>query len=247
MLELRNISYSNGEFRLGEINMKAVPGRMLAIAGPNGSGKSTLLKIACGHLRPERGEVIVGGKNITGLGNRERSREISYLPQELPRPFSFTVLDVMRTARIYMDQDEERLIESLDICGASHLKNRIFENLSGGEKRIVMISSLVYRGGRILMLDEPTSFLDIEKEIRILKILRNLKKEGYTIIVSIHDMSFLSREADDILLIKNGRPVAFGPRNDVLNSGNLEKTFGITFARTPGKNTGFIPEFYVED
>ncbi|MCL5438267.1 MAG: ABC transporter ATP-binding protein [Candidatus Thermoplasmatota archaeon] len=236
-----------GEFHLNGITMEAREGRILAVAGTNGAGKSTLMKAICGNVRTLEGEIRINGTDLRSMRQRDKATLISYLPQEIPRPFNFTVTDIMKTSRIYMDQDMGVLKKSLETCGAAHLVNRNFESLSGGEKRIVMLATMIYRGSRVILLDEPTTFLDIDKQIRITGILRELRKKGYTILVAIHDLRFITREADDLLLMRDGETVSFGDRRNTATRENLETTFGIRLLDPATHGGDFIPEYYGED
>ncbi|WMT44315.1 MAG: ABC transporter ATP-binding protein [Cuniculiplasma divulgatum] len=234
-LEARNLVFNRGKFSLQDVSFRAEEGTITGIGGRNGSGKSTLLRALYGFHRITSGDVVIGGKSLTGMGPREISRRISVVSQEVSEPFNFTVGEVVSISGYSLENEKSAVRDVLEVCGIGDLEKRPFNEISGGERRLALIAAAIYQDADILLLDEPTAFLDVDKEIRVIDILRKLRDSGKNIIVVLHDVNLLYRICDRVVLIRDGRIVASGPRDDVMTIENLDKTYSVEFTILEGE------------
>lgn len=235
MLELKDISFSYGKkTNLEGISLSVQKGEVVGIIGPNGSGKSTLLK--CMNLiLKARGEVILNGTKLHGLSVKEISRLISYVPQNVQtHSFPIKVFDVVLLGRRpyirwnVVDRDLEIVADTFSMLDLEHLSMRNFNELSGGEKQKVLITRALVQEPEVLLLDEPTSNLDIKHQLEIMEILRNIAKEKELIVnIVLHDLNLACRFCDRLILLNGGKIFAEGNPADVLTDRNIRKVYGI--------------------
>ncbi|CCK79090.1 MULTISPECIES: ABC transporter ATP-binding protein [Desulfobacula] len=219
-----------------KISFDLEQGEVFCLLGPNGSGKSTLLKCMARLLNPLEGSVCLDGENLNTLGAGKIARKIGFVPQSLVCVFPFTVEDIVimgRASRIGMisspsKTDRRKAFESMERIGISHLAKRPCNRLSGGEWQLVLIARALTQSPGVLLLDEPTSHLDLGNQIKILEVVDSLAKEGITIIMASHfpDHAFLN--ADKVGILKDRTMIALGDPNKVLSEDVLEITYGIT-------------------
>ena len=228
-----SFSYSSSPILKG-IDLALDLGEVLSIVGPNGSGKSTLLKCINRILKTKGNTVFVDGKDINKLNLKELSKIMGYVPQSSVSVFPFTVFDIVmmgRTPYIHWspsEQDYEIVAETLDFLGLSDLAMRHFNELSGGEQQKVIIARALAQQPKILLLDEPTSNLDIKHQLEILCILKDLAQSKHcSIIVAMHDLNMASRFSDKMLMLKKGCIFAVGAPEKVLTEENIEAVYGI--------------------
>lgn len=234
-IEVDSIQYRNTTFSLGPISFKADRGEVFGIGGPNGSGKSTLIRLILGLLKPDSGSIRIEGKNIAVLTQRDISRRISYLPQSLFSPLNLSVQDVLLASEYSMLDRNESLSDLIEYFGLEALRNRDFNTLSGGEKRIVMFAGAVHQGADIIVMDEPDTFLDIDKEIFLFNEIKKLSKSGKLIITIFHDLNKLRETCDRVLLLKSGKQIACGESKDVLIPDILETIYSAKFILDEGR------------
>ncbi len=228
-IEVRDIEYGNQNFRLNVDHITIDDGSITGIGGPNGSGKSTLLKILYGYLKPIKGTVLIDGNSINELRGAKVAGKISVVQQETPTPMNFTVENIVSMSRYSDPVDDSKVRESLDRCGIAHLQHRKFEELSGGERRLVMIAGALYQGTEIIMLDEPTTFLDVDKELRIVDLIVNLKRLGKTVIVVLHDVNLLYRICNRVIMMRDGRVMGEGYPSRMFTPDLLREIYGSSF------------------
>lgn len=231
LLEAKGLhfSYRSTEVLAG-VDLDVMQGRITFIVGPNGSGKTTLLKCLAGILR-FRGAVFVQGVDLGRLSQQERAKLFGYLPQRVDLA-PLVVLDaVMLGRKPHMgwrpgQRDREvveRVIRSLKL---EHLASKPLTALSGGELQKVAIARALAQEPRMLLLDEPTSNLDLANQIEVMEIILRLKGEGIASIVTTHDLNLASLYADGVIMVKAGRIFTAGGR-EVLNERNIEEVYGI--------------------
>ncbi|HLH86707.1 MAG TPA: ABC transporter ATP-binding protein, partial [Thermoplasmataceae archaeon] len=138
-LKVENLHCTNGEFSLHDISFEVESGTILAVGGPNGAGKTTLIKCLFGQIKPVSGRILLNGEDIAKKSPREISRHIAVVSQEIPEPFNFTVRDVISISGYSKDKETISIMEALEKCGTPHLLDRQYSELSGGEKRLVMV------------------------------------------------------------------------------------------------------------
>lgn len=227
--------YTEQDPIFSDIDICLEPGQVFCLLGPNGSGKSTLLKCIMQVLTPGAGRVEVDGKDLSGLRANQIAEKLGFVPQTLVSAFPFTVADIVvmgRASQIRMTaspskKDHAMAMTSLEKMGIVHLAKRPCNQLSGGEWQQVLIARALTHSPRILLLDEPTSHLDIGNQVKILEIVNRLAKDGITIIMASHfpDHAFLT--AHQVGILKNGRLMALGNPEDTLNEDILFNTYGI--------------------
>lgn len=228
-IEVKNIDYRKGSFSLSCDSISIEDSLVTGIIGKNGSGKSTLLRIMQGYLKPGNGKVSIDGKPISSYTLRELSRRVAFVQQEIPDPLGFTVREVMSVSGYSNGQDEMRMMQSLGELGITHLVDRRFSELSGGERRLVTLAAAIYQDSRITLLDEPTTFLDVDREIAVHKLIAGLREKGRTVVAVMHDLGAIYRIADRVILMRGGRVIDQGETGSVMTAENLARTYDVEF------------------
>ena len=246
----KNIVYGYSKVPvIRNVSFQIKKGEFLSIIGPNGSGKSTLLKTLNGLYVPSSGEIELMGKNIEEYKRREIARVVSLVPQDTTLDFEFTVQEVVMMGRhpfkgrfAKEDDDDKKLVyDAMEMTNIFDLRNRLITEISGGERQRVFIAKALAQDPKIILLDEPTSHLDINHQIEILNLLRKMNVEnGLTIVLVIHDIDLASRYSDRILLLKKGEVVSLGTPEQVVTSENIRSTYGMKAAVERNKYTGHI-------
>jgi len=219
---------------LKDVNIDVKLGEMLSIVGPNGSGKSTLLKCINRILKTQQNTVLIDGEDASKLNLKELSKIMGYVPQNSTNTFPFTVFDIVLMGRkpyihwSLSERDTEIVAEMLDFLGIGELAMRHYNELSGGEQQKVIIARALAQQPQILLLDEPTSSLDIKHQLEILCILKSLAKTKHcSVIVAMHDLNLASRFSDRMLMLKQGCIFTVGTPDAVLTEENIESVYGI--------------------
>lgn len=220
MLNIENLSYhyKSGPSVLENISFQVKDGSFLAILGNNGAGKSTLLKCFNKILTPDSGSVRLDGEELLKLPARELARKMAFVAQTVPST-QMTVHDMVMLGRkpymqwSFTERDHEIVHEAMDRLEISHLRGRFLSQLSGGERQKVMLARALAQQPKVLLLDEPTSSLDIQNQFQVLEIVREIcKKDGLTAIVVIHDLNLALRFCDRFVLMRQGRVYRSGGR-----------------------------------
>lgn len=213
------------------------PNKISVIIGANACGKSTLLKTLARLIHPSKGQVILDGKNISSIPPKTLARDLGLLPQSPIVPEGITVADLVSRGRYpyqsllkgMSQKDFDAVEQALDRMGITDLANRNVEELSGGQRQRVWIAMALAQETDILLLDEPTTFLDITYQIEILDLLTDLNhKCNTTIVMVLHDINLSARYADHIFALKNGSLVAQGAPKDMIDEALIEKVFGLS-------------------
>ncbi len=211
-------------------------GTFLGILGPNGSGKTTLLKSISRVLKPRKGAILLDDSNIYQMKTTDVAKNMAVVPQDSSMSFSFTALDIVlmgRTphlTRLQREGTKDLAIakQAMECTGTWNLANRLVTELSGGERQRVIIARALTQQPKILLLDEPTSHLDISNQIEIMDILKQLCVEKKLLIVGVfHDFNLAARYCDSIILLKNGKVVAAGKAAETLTCESIKSVFGI--------------------
>jgi iron complex transport system ATP-binding protein len=207
-----------------------------ALVGPNGSGKSTLLKTLARLLKPSAGAVYLDGKIITKMPTSEVAREIAILPQGPVAPAGLTVSELVEQGRyphagplrMLRQQDYNHIAEALELTDMQQFANRALDSLSGGERQRAWVALALAQATPVLLLDEPTTFLDIGHQLEVLELVKklNIEKE-MTIILVLHDLNQAARYAHRMIALNEGKIVADGTPNEVLTPGLLAEVFGV--------------------
>lgn len=220
------------------IDLRVPEGSVTALLGPNGSGKSTLLKTISKTIPPIAGDVLLGGKSVLKMGYRELARRMAFVPQEEHVPFRFLVRDIVMMGRMphsdgLLDtaEDEEAAREAMTLAGCHDLADRAITELSGGEKQRVLVARALAQKAKVLLLDEPTSHMDIGHQVQIVRLMRRLASSGFTVLAAVHDLNLAVLLADSAALIAGGRVALSGPCQEVLNSPVLDEVYQVRFKR----------------
>lgn len=212
--KLDNISFAyDKQPILKDISLSIESGDFIGICGPNGSGKSTLLKILAGLLDPLKGEILFDEKKLGNIARNEYAKLVAYVPQESEFAFPFTVSEVVLTGRspylgtwgFEKQEDTDIAIDAMKSMDVLQFADRTVHELSGGEKQRVIIARALAQQTQAILLDEPTSFLDIKHQKEIFSILQKLNSEkNQTVIAVIHDLNAAARYCNKIILLKSG-------------------------------------------
>lgn len=235
-LSVSDLSVSLGKRRvLHGIDAVLRPGKVTAILGPNGSGKSTLVRTLAGLLAPDTGTVTLGSTPLARLDPRERARRIGYLPQEATVHWDLGVADLVALGRLphrapfagLSPEDQTAIDSAIEATGVRPLADRLVTQLSGGERARVLLARVLAGEPQWLLADEPLASLDPVHQLDMLDRLRALAAGCMGVVIVLHDLVQAARAADDVLLLRDGRPVVFGPAATALAHQPLRDAFGV--------------------
>jgi iron complex transport system ATP-binding protein len=236
MLEVSNLRFAwpNGRTVLEGVSFTAAAGVPLSLLGPNGTGKTTLLRCLLGLEHPQSGRVAVQGQDLAALSRTEAARLVAYVPQASATAFAFKVADIVLMGRTphlgFMAgpaaADHAAAEAAMARLGIAHLADRAFDELSGGERQLVLVARALAQGAKLLVLDEPCASLDLANQMRIIAVLRGLAAAGYAILLTTHlpDHAFLL--GGEAALLKEGRLLGPAPPAELLTAPTLEGLYG---------------------
>jgi len=239
---------------LRSVSLHVHAGEYISIIGPNGAGKSTLLKCLMRIHRGGRGRIAIDGLELGSYSQRRLARIVSYIPQEDTPGIPYTVADYVMLSRYpYLSpfstvrQEDRRAVrDALDITGANELANRQVDTLSGGERRTVAVAAALAQGGRIMLLDEPTTFLDPKHEADVIALIRQVNRDhGITIVSVTHNINHAALSSNRVAILRGGRCVFTGEPRDMMTNEVLAPVYDREFTFIPHPETGFpviIPE-----
>ncbi len=252
LFDIQNLNFSFGKKEiLKSLSLKIYEGDNLSIIGPNGSGKTTLIKCLIRIHIPLQGKIFFNSKPIEELTQRELAKQISYVPQVSEQSFPFTAKEFLMLARYphfsrftsITPEDTLAVEKALEITGTTHLAERRVNTLSGGERQMIFIAAAFTQGGKIILLDEPTTFLDPKHEEDIYRILKTIHKETNRTIVTItHNINNAILYSKKIALLKNGQISFYGNSNEITENNILDKAYGkkFTYVTHPSLNKKII-------
>jgi iron complex transport system ATP-binding protein len=237
-----------GRLILERIGLVVSPGEVVGLVGRNGAGKTTLLRLAGGSLAPSEGHVRVKGEALASISRRELARRVALVPQDMHVPFPFRVGELVLMGRtphgplvgLESEEDVERARRALRRLGIEALVDRSIATLSGGERQLVLFARALVQDPDLLLLDEPTAFLDLKHRVEVLGEVRAFAAAGGSALVVSHDLSLAARSCDRIVLLGAGRVIAEGPPAAVLTPENLYATFGIETLSFEGPDGGLV-------
>ena len=235
-IQVRGLSFSYGSHQvLHDVSFDIPDGTLVGVLGPNGVGKSTLFRCILGLNAGYGGSIHVNGKDLRQLSIRERAHEVSYIPQSHAPVYDYEVLDVVLMATgsdLKMlstpgKAQVTRAYAALERIGVAHLAHRTYTQISGGEQQLVLIARAIAQDAQTIIMDEPTSALDYGNTVRVLSCVRQLAREGLSIVQSTHnpDQAFLY--SDKTLVINHGRIQAFGNPHDIITSELISDLYGV--------------------
>ncbi len=230
ILELNRVSYSYDKNRpfISDLSFSVGEGAFIGLLGANGSGKSTILRLGSGILKPASGSLLLWGKNLHALNNRDRAKLISYLPQTLDITVPFTIRELVSMGLYPYDIPPAMTVDdALDMVGLRDKADAHLTDLSGGEKRRTFIAMTLLQGAGLLLLDEPLANLDIKYQIELLKLLRRLKEErNISVVMALHDIN-IALQFESVILIQEGRIIASGDPESVLTRNMVKQAFNV--------------------
>lgn len=253
VLRGRGLSYTHPraeEAAVREVSVSVEPGRLLAVAGPNGAGKTTLLRLLSGSLTPQAGEVRLADRPLVDLGDRERARAISVVPQSESSPFPVTVREMVGMGRYAhlgpweraAARDHAVVDRALERCAVAPLAERQLGELSGGERQRARIARALAQEAPILLLDEPAAGLDLRYRMDLFHLLQELCRDGLAVLLITHDLNLAARFTDRLLLLDRGEARACGAPAEVLSRDTLEDVYEWPLRLAPhlgpGSDTG---------
>ncbi|MBD3108715.1 ABC transporter ATP-binding protein [Bacillus sp. AGMB 02131] len=234
ILQMRDLTFKRGNrIIVDHMNLSIEAGQFIGLIGPNGTGKSTLLRLLAKLLKPYAGSVHFGQKNLNEMTDIEVAKAITYMPQTTILDYQFTVEQVVMMGRhphrkkwqLSHKHDSKIVEDSMKQTGIDHLKDRFITTLSGGERQLVFLAKAITQQSEVILLDEPTSDLDIYHQVQISEIICRLAQDGKTVLAAIHDINLAARYCDQLLLLRDGDIAAFAAPTEALTEEFLQKVF----------------------
>ena len=262
MLRVDDVSFAYGGSRVVHgVSFDVAAGALLGLIGPNGSGKTTLLRLLAGTRRPSSGRVLLDGVASTAWNRAAVARRMAVVPQQSHVAFDYTVLEVVLMGRyphlgafgVEGPRDIAIAHSALESTGVLSFAPRLFSTLSGGEQQRVVIAAALAQlapataetqAPPVLLLDEPTAALDLKHQLAVAALLQSLHAQrNLTVVVSTHDLSFAASVCSDLVLLKEGRVLAAGPTDSVLNRVNIRRLYDVDaeVLRVSGRRTAIVP------
>jgi len=252
IIEAENIDFKYDEAEIFKgLSVSVEAGSFLAIAGPNGAGKTTLLNMLCGLLRPMSGVIKIDGKSIKAYNNETLARKVAVVRQEFVPTFGFSVMETVLMARtshygtlgFEREADRQIAFEALKATDTADFAQRQLSQISGGERQRVFIARALAQDTPILLLDEPTSFLDLHHQVQIYDLLKKMQAEkGKTIVAITHDVNLAAQYCDQALLMCAGTGYHRGTCREVFSKDRIEEVFGVEgFTGQVGCENFFLP------
>jgi iron complex transport system ATP-binding protein len=235
VLEFRDVSFSYGQKAvLRHISAQIAPQKITCVLGKNASGKSTLFQLAAGLLGGYGGEILLDGRALGAFKPKERARHISILPQWRAIP-QLTAAQLVAHGRyphlgprhVLTQEDQEKIRQAMERTDTAALAQAYLSALSGGQRQRVYLAMVIAQDAEIILLDEPTTYLDIEVQHGLLAIVRELKRQGKTVVMTLHDLALALEYSDALLLLEQGRLLASGATQEVLASRKIEAAFRV--------------------
>ncbi|MEV0648719.1 ABC transporter ATP-binding protein [Phytomonospora sp. NPDC050363] len=246
------VGYQAGHPVVGDVELTLEPGAVTVLVGANGCGKSTLLRTMAALQAPLAGQVSVDGDPVDGLSRRELSRRLAFLPQQPLVPAGVTVGELVRHGRYahsgafarHSAEDREAVDWAMDVADAAGLASRRLDELSGGERQRAWLATVLAQRAGVLLLDEPTTYLDLKHQYEVLDLVRRLADEhGIACGLVLHDLGQAAGYADQVAVVAGGRVIAKGPSAEVITDETVARAFdlSVTILRDPG--TGHVAVF----
>ncbi|QOV18434.1 ABC transporter ATP-binding protein [Blautia liquoris] len=252
-LTVNDLSFSYKTHRtLDRVNFSADTNQCVCLLGENGAGKTTLFRCILGLLGGYKGEILIDGADCRHKSVKEMARLISYIPQANLPTFNYTVFQtvlmgtnpLMDNFHTPGDKEREIVFEKLDLLGITHLAERGYANLSGGERQLVLIARALVQDSDILIMDEPTANLDYGNQYRIMEKVKKLADQGYLVLLSTHNPEHALLFADQVVVLKDNHIIKSGPPKDALDPEMIQNIYGVKVElKNISTENGMVPVF----
>ena len=237
-ITIKDLSFSYGSRKiLDDLNVVVGDSEVFSLVGPNGSGKTTMIKCIDRILKPKGTILLDGGKDLQSLSRQEVARYIGYVPQSTTSVLTTTVFDTILMGRKphmgwrVTDEDIDRVVEMMKLLHVEEFALKDFSELSGGQKQRVLIARALCQEPEVLLLDEPTSNLDVKHQLEALDTVRSIvKKTDISAVMAIHDLNLAARYSDTLVMLKDGKVHAIGDPLALLTEENIRCIFGVEAA-----------------
>lgn len=235
-LQTENITIKYDDRVIAEdLSVKIPHGSFTAIVGPNACGKSSLLRTLSKLIKPAQGHVLLEGKKITAYKSKDVARKLGLLPQSSTAPDGITVANLIAHGRYpyqsllqqWSDEDEKAVLTAMELTNTTSLSHRFVDELSGGQRQRVWVAMVLAQQTPLLLLDEPTTYLDIAHQIDLLELFKDLNEQGNTLVAVLHDLNHAARYANHIIAMKDGRIIAQGNPKEIVTAQLVEEVFGL--------------------
>lgn len=235
-LEVRDATFGYDSKTISrDLSVTIPPGSFTVIVGPNACGKSTLLRALSRLIKPARGDVMLDGKAITSYRAKEVAKRLGLLPQTSLAPDGITVADLVSRGRYphqgfirqWSEADEQAVAAAMEATGVTNLSARLVDELSGGQRQRVWVAMVLAQETPLLLLDEPTTFLDIAHQIELLELFTDLHLAGNTLVAVLHDLNQAARYATHLIAMKDGAVIAEGTPDEVVTEALVQEVFGL--------------------
>jgi iron complex transport system ATP-binding protein len=245
----------DGRWLVQGVSFAVAPGAVTALVGPNGSGKSTILRLLAGLWQATEGDVDLDAVPLRKMSRRDAARRLSFVPQDTGIDFGFSVQEVVEMGRhphrgrfeSFEESDRRSVARALEQVDVTDLAARPVNELSGGERQRVLIARSLATEAETLLLDEPTSNLDIDHGLEVLTLLRRLANEGKSVVVALHDLNAVMRFADFAVVLDGGRVSSRGAPPEVLTEQTVETVFGVRLERLQRQDGSPVLVFHRRD
>ena len=236
-ISLENVNFAyNGSFRLEDIDLDIEAGDLTGIIGPNGSGKSTLVKLMAGYIAPDSGRVLIDGQPLAWFKRRAVAQKLAVVSQGIHTDFDFTVEEMVSLGRLphlgrWQSEgpgDSQAIEWALDITRLTDFRQRAYNRLSGGEAQRVMVAQALAQQPEILLLDEPTTYMDMAYQQEMFTLMTRLNQQGITVVAVLHDVNMAALYCKELVAIRGGRIFAKGAAEEVITRENIKEIYGCT-------------------
>lgn len=217
------------------LSVEIPPDSFTVIVGPNACGKSTLLRTLSKIIKPSKGQVLLDGKKISSYKSKAVAQKLGLLPQSSTAPDGITVANLIAHGRYpyqnliqqWSDEDEQAVLNAMQVTNTTALSHRFVDELSGGQRQRVWVAMVLAQETPILLLDEPTTYLDITHQIELLELFKDLNEQGNTLVAVLHDLNHAARYATHMIAMKDGQVIAEGNPRDIVTAALVEEVFGL--------------------
>lgn len=235
LLSLQSVGFAyNGSFRLEDINLTVKKGDFTGIIGPNGSGKSTIIKLMAGYITPNSGTVYLEGQPLAQVHRKRVARKVAVVSQGIHTDFDFTVEEMVRLGRIphlgrWQSEgpgDTEAIEQAMELTQIYKFRKRFFNRLSGGEAQRVLVAQALAQQPEVLLLDEPTTYMDMAFQQDLFTLMAELNQGGITVVAVLHDINLAALYCQKLVAIRSGRIYTEGTPDEVITGANIEAIYG---------------------